>query len=106
MLTIRAWLEKQDRGEVHGTFLYNWSLTLRAHDRGCLSTSTRRRKNPSATNGAGWSSPTLLSFAAARVSFQPLTIGQALSSNVGYPRSPTVEAQTRPTALSLDGTSS
>lgn len=21
MLTIRAWLEKQDRGEVHGTFV-------------------------------------------------------------------------------------
>lgn len=36
MAAIRAWLEKQDRDEVHGTFLCNWSLTQRAHDKGEL----------------------------------------------------------------------
>jgi len=74
MVAIRAWLEKQDCDEVHGTFLCNWSLTQRAHDKGCLSTSTRRRKNPLATNGAGWLSPALLSFAAARVCFRSTAV--------------------------------
>jgi GNAT superfamily N-acetyltransferase len=36
MTEIRAWLEQQDRDEVHGTFLCNWSLTLRLHADGRL----------------------------------------------------------------------
>lgn len=36
MIEIRAWLEQQERDEVHGTFLCNWNLTLRMHEEGRL----------------------------------------------------------------------
>lgn len=36
MPKIRAWLEQQQRDEVHGTFLCNWGLTERQHKEGEL----------------------------------------------------------------------
>ena len=36
MEIIHAWLQQQDREEIHGSFLCNWSLTKKQHERGEL----------------------------------------------------------------------